>query len=181
MKEESPVVRFMRLLPAMGCSGLIGAACIGTHAENVAPTPPPTPAEAASSADNPGAVTMEAFNVRQKVLTSFGLALAVWKDGNTGKVSAIYVSAVKPGSPAEAAGLGPRTRIEAIDGKPVTEMDATYRPGGDLHRAFINRRIGDKVTLLVRTEGQPEPRLVTLEEAPTGWIDPVSWMKMVLG
>ncbi len=100
---------------------------------------------------------------------SFGISLNIWKDGNTNKVSAIYFGKVKPGSDAQLAGLGPRTRVDRIDGKPVEEFAASLLKGSGLNRVFINRKLGDKVLLEVLPEGQTKTRVVTLTEKP--WIE----------
>jgi len=100
---------------------------------------------------------------------SFGIGLNIWKDGATNRVSAIYLGKVKPGSDAELAGLGPRTRIDRIDGKPVEEFAASLLKGSELNRIFINRKLGDKVQLEVLPEGQTKTRIVTLTEKP--WME----------
>jgi hypothetical protein len=100
---------------------------------------------------------------------SFGVSLEIWKVGSTNQVSAIYLGKLKPGSDAQLAGLGPRTRIDRIDGKPVEEFAATLSKGSELNRVFINRKLGDKVVLEVLPEGQTKTRIVTLTEKP--WME----------
>ena len=94
----------------------------------------------------------------------FGVSLSVWKNGNTGKVMAIYINKVKAKSDAEAAGFGPRTRIYRINGKPVEEMSATFNGDSDLNRIFINRKFGAKITVEAVPEGATTSKTATLVE-----------------
>lgn len=111
-------------------------------------------------------VVMEAFKVDQSYVPrlSFGLSLEVWKDNNTGSVIAIEIGAVREGSDAAEQGLGPRVKVDRIDGKPVREFVASFRPGTELHRIFVGRNNGAKVRLEVRVPGEGRPREVTVQE-----------------
>jgi C-terminal processing protease CtpA/Prc len=61
----------------------------------------------------------------------------------------MYVDRVLPGSNAEEVRLMPGAMIVSIDGKPVTEYEATFRSGSDLSNILVGRREGDEVTLVV--------------------------------
>lgn len=94
----------------------------------------------------------------------FGVSLSVWENANTGKVMAIYINKVKAQSDAEAAGFGPRTRIYRINGNPVEEMSASFNGDSELNRIFINRKIGEKITVEAVPEGGTTSKTVTLME-----------------
>jgi hypothetical protein len=94
----------------------------------------------------------------------FGVSLSVWKNVATGKVTAIYINRVKEGSDALEAGFGPRTRIYRINGKPVEEMSASFNNGNELNQIFINRKIGEKITVEAVPEGSNTSKTVTLME-----------------
>lgn len=96
----------------------------------------------------------------------FDIALEVWGDLNTGKVTSIYITKVKPLSHAEELGLVPRTRIDRIDGIPVENLVPSFRNGTVLNRTFINRKFGARVTLEVVLPGSPESKTVTVIEKP---------------
>jgi len=131
----------------------------------------PSPGKDGRTEQKPGpVVVLEPYAVLGEApKLSFGIGLDIWKDGSTNKVSAIYLGKVKPGSDAALAGLGPRTRIDRIDGKPVEEFAASLLKGSDLNRVFINRKLGDKVVLEVLLEGQTKTMIVTLTEKP--WME----------
>lgn len=96
----------------------------------------------------------------------FDIALEVWGDANTGKVTSLYITKVKPLSHAEELGLVPRTRIDRIDGIPVEDLTPSFRKGTVLNRTFINRKFGARVTLEVVVPGGLESKTVTIIEKP---------------
>lgn len=98
---------------------------------------------------------------------SFGMALEVWSNGNTGKVTAVYIQKVRPLSHGDELGLGPRTRIDKIDGVPIELLEASFNNDTILNKTFINRRLGDRVVLEVVVEGALESRTVVIIEKPS--------------
>lgn len=106
----------------------------------------------------------------------FGVSLAVWRSNTTGKVVAIYIKRVKPGSDADKAGFGPGTRIYQIEGKPVEEMSASFEDGNDLNRIFINRKLGARITVEAQPKGSTTRKTAVLmervyENARYRWFD----------
>lgn len=95
---------------------------------------------------------------------SFGLSLDVWKDDRTGAITSIVLGRIQLDSDAEREGLTPLLRVLRIDGRPVEEFEATFRPGSELHQIFVGRRNGDKVTLEIWFPGETVSRLITLTE-----------------
>lgn len=119
-------------------------------------------ASSAKAARNEPAQKMERFVVDSESTMSFGIGLKIQKYTLTNKVLAMYVDAVEEGSDAEAKGIRAGMRIVAIDGRPVTEFEATFKPGSDLRRLFIGRNSGDKVVLDFDALGTPKPKRVTI-------------------
>lgn len=122
----------------------------------------PTKEEAKSAtqakAHNEKPVLMKPFEVSETPpKLCFGVSLSVWTDTITKATTAIYITNVKPDSDAEKAGLGIYTRIIAIDGKPVEEMKPSFRDGTFLNRTFVNRGVGDTLTLTVIPSGATAP------------------------
>ncbi len=105
---------------------------------------------------------MDRFVVAEESTMSFGLSVKVLKFTLTNKVMTIRIEDVEEGSDAAAKGLGAGATIEAIDGRTITEFDATFKAGSDLRRIFIGRHAGDKVVLDVLAIGATKPKRVTL-------------------
>ncbi len=97
---------------------------------------------------------------------SFGLKLSVWRDNNTGKVMRIYIDRTSKNSDAKELNLGPRTRIYHINGQPVEELVASFNNDTVLRDVFIDRDLGDKVTLEILREHSLERETVVLTEKP---------------
>lgn len=134
----------------------------GTAAAKDQAPKPDEPTTAAPGEEAPP-IMMQPFQVSEKPpKLCFGMSLSVWTDSITKAITAIYVTNVKPGSDAEKYGLGLYTRILAIDGKPVEQMEPSFRHGTDLNRAFVNREVGDKMTLTVLPTGAIAPVTVHL-------------------
>jgi S1-C subfamily serine protease len=82
------------------------------------------------------------------------------KAGN--RASGAYISAILPGTPAEAVGLRPGTTITALDGQPVdspgtlTDLLLRHRPG-DTVRLTLTGPAGDQTTaVLTLADGPPQ-------------------------
>lgn len=144
--------------------GLLGVA----RAESDSPKDknPETAASKEQTTAAPGpAVKLEPYVVDElPPKLCFGVSLSVWKNANTGKVMAIYINKVKAKSDAEVAGFGARTRIYRINGKPVEEMSASFNDDSELNRIFINRKLGEKITVEAVPEGSNQSKTVTLME-----------------
>jgi S1-C subfamily serine protease len=112
-------------------------------------------------------VVMEAFKVDGNYVPklSFGLGLEMWKDNDTQKVTALYVSSVRSDSPAEKKGITARTRVFRVDGVPVENLPASFVQGTPLNEKFVHRLGGARVVLEIGIPGDPRSRVVTLEEA----------------
>lgn len=118
---------------------------------------------AKAAAKEPPPVVMKPFEVKEPPpKLCFGMALSVWTNNITKSITAVYVTRVKSESDAERAGIGLYTRILAIDGKPVEQMQPSFRHGTDLNRAFINRKPGDRLTLTIIPTGGTAPVTVHL-------------------
>lgn len=98
---------------------------------------------------------------------SFGVSLKMLRNDETRRVYALEISRVRSGSDAEAKGVKAGMRILRIDGKPVQYIAATFLPGSELGRVFVNRRNGDQVELQVIEPNSKEPKTITLVEKRT--------------
>jgi len=105
----------------------------------------------------------------------FGVSLSLWKDGNTGLVTAMYIDKVKPDSSAEEHGLGPRTRIYRINDQSVEEMVASFNGDTELNKIFIDRQIGSRITIEAIPEGASKPKTITLVEKAKATIQINVW------
>lgn len=108
------------------------------------------------------ALKMDRFVVDSDSTMSFGISLKIQRYTLTNKIVAMYIDEVEKESDAEAKGLEAGMGIVAIDGRPVTDIDGTFRPGSDLRRIFIGRKYGDKVVLDVASIGAAKPKRVTI-------------------
>lgn len=141
--------------------------CVFVATARSSETEDPKTADAPPPAPTGPLIVLEPFSVTdQPPKLCFGIALEVWSNGNNGKVTSIYIKKVKPHSHAEELGLGPRTRIDRIDGVPVEELTASFNNDTVLNKTFINRKIGDRVTLEVLLDGTLKTKTVTLIEKP---------------
>ncbi|GAB4464542.1 MAG: trypsin-like peptidase domain-containing protein [Armatimonadaceae bacterium] len=77
-------------------------------------------------------------------------------------VSGMSGDAVRPGSPADRAGLRPFDVIRAIDGIPVDELHS-------VKSEIQKRRVGDTVLLTIWRDGDTQEIPVTLEEMPENY------------
>lgn len=105
---------------------------------------------------------MDRFVVAEESTMSFGLSVKVLKFTLTNKVMTFRIEDVEDGSDAAANGLTAGMAVVAIDGRPVTDFDATFKAGSDLRRVFIGRHEGDKVVLDIVSLGSTKPTRVTL-------------------
>ena len=104
--------------------------------------------------------------VRGEFQMSFGFGVKIIKDQLSTRVLVMYIDSVDPDSDAGKKGLEVGARIMAIDGRPVTEFDATFSQGGDLNRIFSARNRNDKVMLKVLPPGTGAARTLTIVERP---------------
>ena len=77
----------------------------------------------------------------------------------------VILTQIRPGTPAEQAGLRPGDRLVAIDGRPVDGLGHTGRS------YLVAGKPGNPVVLLVQT-GDAEPRPVTLVRASAAPVGP---------
>jgi S1-C subfamily serine protease len=102
--------------------------------------------------------------VSTKPIGSFGISVRARRDGLSGNIAEMTVTGVIPNSDADREGLGPLTRILAIDGKNVNEIAASFDKGSDLKSKLIDRKPGDRITLEVLILGSRKAKQVTLVE-----------------
>jgi predicted metalloprotease with PDZ domain len=122
------------------------------------PPAPPPPAAAKP------ALQLAPVVVSSKPIGSFGLSVRVLRDAMSAKVAELTILDVIPHTDADKAGLGPLTRILSIDGRSVNDFTASFDQGADLNAKLIDRKRGDRITLVVLTLGARKPREVTLTE-----------------
>jgi C-terminal processing protease CtpA/Prc len=102
--------------------------------------------------------------VSTKPIGSFGISVRARRDGLSGNIAEMTITGVIPNSDADREGLGPLTRILAIDGKNVNEIAASFDKGSDLKSKLIDRKPGDRITLEVLVLGSRKAKQVTLVE-----------------
>ena len=96
---------------------------------------------------------MERFVVNDKHLLSFGIAITLWEEKNSGRVLEMFVTGVQEGGKAEQEGVIPGTRIYGINGRDVYSFLATFSAGSELNALFVDRPKRDRVTLEVVKPG----------------------------
>ena len=96
------------------------------------------------------------------------------KNGLTQKVLFMYVDSVSPESDAQRQGLEIEMRITAINGKPVTDFEATFNYGSELNRIFSNRDPGATVSLDVMAVGSQSTKTIQIMERAIRWNAPSS-------
>ena len=111
-------------------------------------------------------VQLERFVVSEKHQLSFGMAITLWEDKNTGRVLAMYVKQVQPDSMTEQLGIRPGTRIWTIDGVPVENFDATFDVASELGQKFVNRQRGASIVREFKVEGERKSQFVRLIQSP---------------
>ena len=154
-KTPSSFRRFINLLTM---TIILGQVAHGNTDEVTRETEQPLPAR-------PPAIMLQAYTIEEAPpKLCFGVSLSLWKDANTGLVTAIYIDKVKSGSDAAENGFGPRTRIYSINGNPVEDMRATFNGDSELNKIFINRKNGSKIVVEGTPEGTSEIRTVILIE-----------------
>jgi membrane-associated protease RseP (regulator of RpoE activity) len=119
------------------------------------------PVEPAARTANPvtePAEELATFEVRDSAISDFGMSLRTNLEVKWGDfVTWMRVTAIDPGSSADAAGLHPGDRILAIDGTEITKLDRDA-----MLAALFYRKKGDRIRVLTLGVGQPLPRFVTL-------------------
>lgn len=157
---------------ALGVGLLFATPVLGLNAASETEVTEKQASETATSTEQAAtpaapAIKLDPFTVRDEPpKLNFDIALQVWSNRDTGKVTAIYITKVKALSHAEQLGLRPRTRIDRIDGIPVEELVASFNDGTVLNKTFVNRKFGDRVTLEVVAEGTYTSKTVTVIEKP---------------
>jgi S1-C subfamily serine protease len=127
-------------------------------------TPPPTEAKH----DEPVMMDSVSVDAVYSPKQSFGFTMYVRKNNRRGMVHSITVVQVEPGTEAARKGLGPRVRINRINGKAVEDFTASFVAGSELNEVFTNRRDGDRVVLEIAIPGQTETKIVKLvQHAPS--------------
>lgn len=121
-----------------------------------------TPSALVAAGAKEPATRMEKYVVSAKHLLSFGIAITLWEDKNSGLVLEMYVTGVQEGGFAEQEGIISGTRIYGINGATVYSFPATFSSGSELSQLFVDRAKGDKVTLEVVKPGHRKSEFVTL-------------------
>jgi len=109
-----------------------------------------------------GTYALKPFRTRNTPLTTFPISLQVSDRAGTTRVETIRITDVAKDSEAEAAGIRVGDEITAIDGRKVQEFPGGVGKDDELGRIFLNRRPGDRVTLLIKPAGDGKPFTVTL-------------------
>ena len=109
------------------------------------------------AADKPPAkqeqvLVLDPLMIRAEKIGSYAIEIGIKINADTKKVERMFVTGVRENSDAENAGLQPGDEIMKLDGRPVTEFDASLRKNGPLGRILIDRDLGDplKLEVLVR-------------------------------
>jgi S1-C subfamily serine protease len=114
------------------------------------------------------------LSVHEDFRMSFGFGIKMVKDGLSQKVLVMYVDSINPESDAQKQGLETEMRIIAIDGKPVTDFDATFNYGSELNRIFSHRDPGATVSLEVMAVGSQSTKTIQIMERAIRWNAPSS-------
>lgn len=118
-----------------------------------------TPTSEASSAQP---IVLEPMVVYGETKLAFGFGIKVTRIENPRIVLEMLVDRVLAGSDAERKGLKPGSRIVSIDGKEVSNYEATFVYGSELNRIFVDRREGARVTLQVLVPGKKKLQKLTI-------------------
>jgi len=125
-------------------------------------------AETAAAATTPPAekkpptVILPPFEVNDVPQLSFGFSIRVMRNQATMHALGMYVERVGTGTDAERKGLKASSEILSINGKLVSEYEATFNPGSELARIFIGRKEGASVTLQVMPLTKRKPQTLTI-------------------
>ena len=123
-------------LPGLGLLALLAAGS-GALAGDPAP------------AVDPKLSVLAPFVVKDEAICSFGFSFTCLGNPETKQIYKLLITDVQQGSLAESAGLVPGVEILRADGIKVADMKGGLGRNGDLMRLFVNRRYGDKITLVV--------------------------------
>ena len=137
---------FINCSAAMKCRLLVALMVTGTlvHAE---------PPSSVIPKDDPP-LKMDTVVVKGESVLSFGFAIRVTRVDEPKSFVSLIVARVQPGSDAEIKGLKPESRIVSINGKSVSDYEATFNPASELGRIFIGRSEGSSVILEVMPPGK---------------------------
>jgi C-terminal processing protease CtpA/Prc len=109
-------------------------------------------------------VRMQPLVVRARPFSSFGLALEIIANPQTRQIIRMFIKEVTVDSEADSKGLTEGTEILSVDGKSVWSFVLRFKPENELFRLFINRKRGDRITLVVVSPSATTPRTVVLTQ-----------------
>lgn len=124
------------LRPSLALSLVL--ACLGTALP--AAEPVANPAEI---------ITLPKFEVKGKIICSYGIGVVAVTSKKTGNITRLYVDEVQPGSPAARLGLQRGDEILSLNGIRIADLKGGTKPGSDLFDLLVNQPVGRMIDVEV--------------------------------
>ena len=139
------------------CFAMLGALQIVAAAESSGGTSNPS-----ADKDKPATILEPYVVTGEPLKLSFGFSITMVRNQSSMRAFSMTVERVAPGTDAERKGLKSQAQIIAIDGKPLSEYEATFNPGSELARIFIGRAERASVTLQIIPFGKQKPQTLRI-------------------
>ena len=107
-------------------------------------------------------LVLEPMMVYGDTRLAFGFGLRITRIENPRVVLDLVVDRVQVGSDAERKGLRPGSKIVSINGRDVSQYEATFEHGSELNRILVDRPEGARVTMQVLVPGKKKPQTLTI-------------------